>query len=64
MITKHRVGFRAELGCQFMGKIKVFQDGNEVNINDTKSGDDTLSNIVKKLTVYPVLKIGITTRIL
>lgn len=64
MITKHRVGFRAELGCQFMGKIKVFQDRNEVNINDTKSGDETLSNIVKKLTVYPVLKIGITTRIL
>lgn len=64
IIPRHRVGFRFELGCQFMGKIKVYQNGSEVDLNKMTEGSDDFSDIVKKINVYPVLKLGVTTRIL
>ena len=64
LIPKNRVGFRFELGCQFMGKMKVYQNDTEVKINEMTRGDDDLSKIIDKLTVYPVLKFTLTGRIL
>lgn len=63
LVPKHRVGFRFEAGCQFMGKIKVYQDNKEVMINELNDSDDDLSKIIDKWTVYPVLKLTITGRI-
>lgn len=63
LVPKHRVGFRFEAGCQFMGKLKVYQDNKEVKINELNDSDDDLSKIIDKWTVYPVLKLTITGRI-
>ena len=61
----HRLGFRVELGCQFMGKMKVYQNDKEVNINDLgKKGDDELSDFIDKVRIYPVVKFSLTGRIL
>lgn len=63
LVPKKRVGFRFEAGCQFMGKLKVYQDNKEVKINELNDSDDDLSKIIDKWTVYPVLKLTITGRI-
>ncbi|WP_028903862.1 MULTISPECIES: hypothetical protein [unclassified Prevotella] len=63
LVPKHRVGFRFEAGCQFMGKLKVYQDNKEVKINELNDSDDDISKLIDKLTVYPVLKLTITGRI-
>ena len=63
LVPKNRVGFRFEAGCQFMGKLKVYQDNKEVKINELNDSDDDLSKIIDKWTVYPVLKLTITGRI-
>ena len=65
MVPKGRVGFRVELGCQFMGHIKAYQDGHEVATDKLRDlGKDDLSKLVDKFTVYPVLKFALTGRIL
>lgn len=64
LVPKSRVGFRFELGCQFMGKMKVYQDDQEVDTSDLNKADDDLSKIIDKVKVYPVLKFVLTTRIL
>ena len=64
LVPKNRVGFRIEAGCQFMGKIKVYQNGQELNAVLNESGDDDLSKIIDKWTVYPVLRLTLTGRIL
>lgn len=33
LVPKNRIGMRLELGCQFMGKLKVYQNGNEIDID-------------------------------
>lgn len=63
LVPKHRVGFRFEAGCQFMGKLKVYQNDTEVKVNELNDTDDDISKIIDKLTVYPVLKLTITGRI-
>ena len=63
LVPSSRVSARFELGCQFMGKMKVYQNDNEVNTNEFNDVDDDLSKIVDKLTVYPVLKFTLTGRI-
>ena len=65
-VPKNRIGCRFELGCQFMGKLKVYQNGNEIDINKAleDAGEDDLSKFVKDLKVYPVLKFSLTGRIL
>ena len=63
LVPKSRVGFRFEAGCQFMGKLKVYQDDKEVKINELNDTDDDISKLIDKLTVYPVLKLTITGRI-
>lgn len=66
LVPKNRIGMRLELGCQFMGKLKVYQNGNEIDINKAleDAGEDDLSKFVKDLKVYSVLKFSLTGRIL
>ena len=66
LVPKNRIGCRFELGCQFMGKLKVYQNGNEIDINKAleDAGEDDLSKFVNDLKVYPVLKFSLTGRIL
>ena len=65
LVPRGRVGFRCELGVQFMGRMKVYQGDSELKLNEvgTKATDD-LSKIIDKWRVYPVLKFMLTTRIL
>lgn len=63
LVPKNRVGFRVEAGCQFMGKIKVYQNGSELDAVLNKAGDDDLSKIIDKWSVYPVLRLTLTGRI-
>lgn len=53
LVPKNRIGCRLELGCQFMGKLKVYQNGNEIDINKAleDAGEDDLSKFVKDLKV-------------
>lgn len=58
-------GFRVELGCQFMGHMKVYQDDQELNIDDLRDkATDDLSKLIDKWTVYPVFKLAVTGRFL
>jgi len=64
LVPKGRVGFRCELGAQLMGHMKVYQNDTELPVDSYMKGDDDISKIIDKLTVYPVLKFILTTRIL
>lgn len=65
IVPKHRIGFRFELGCQFMGKMRVYQNGHKLNTHDDEEdGDDDLSKVIDKIKVYPVLKLVVAGRIL
>lgn len=57
---------RLELGCQFMDKLKVYQNDTEIDINKAleDAGEDDLSKFVKDLKIYPVVKFSFTGRIL
>ena len=66
LVPKNRLGMRLELGCQFMDKLKVYQNDTEIDINKAleDAGEDDLSKFVKDLKVYPILKFSLTGRIL
>ncbi len=66
LVPKNRLGMRLELGCQFMDKLKVYQNDTEIDINKAleDAGDDDLSKFVKDLKIYPVVKFSFTGRIL
>ena len=69
VVPKNRLGFRWEIGCQYMGKLKVYQNGSEVDVrkalNDSMGEDGgDIADIVDKLKFYPVLKLQIVGRIL
>lgn len=66
LVPKNRLGMRLELGCQFMDKLKVYQNDTEVDIDKAleDAGDDDLSKFVKDLKIYPVVKFSFTGRIL
>ena len=68
LVPKKRVGVRLELGCQFMGNLKVYQNDEKVEINkvlnDAKGGDaDDISKFIEDWKYYPVLKLQIVGRI-
>lgn len=63
LVPKKRIGFRFELGCQFMGKMKIYQNDKEINPNMIKDKEGDFSKVVDKLKVYPVLKLSLTGRI-
>ena len=66
LVPKNRLGMRLELGCQFMDKLKVYQNDTEVDIDKAleDAGEDDLSKFVKDLKIYPVVKFSFTGRIL
>lgn len=67
VVPKNRIGFRWELGCQFMGKLKVYQNGEEVDVKKMLSdagADDDISKFIDDLKIYPVLKFSLVGRIL
>ena len=49
-----------------MGKLKVYQNGTEINLKDAlnDAGEDDISKFVDNWKVYPVLKFSIVGRIL
>lgn len=61
-VPKRRVAFRAELGVQFHGHMKVVSD-NVTTLSDYDNENNDISKLVDKLTVYPVLKFCINGRI-
>ena len=64
MVPKRRVGVRFEVGCQFMGSVKVYQSNTQLSIDEMAKGGGDFSDIVEKINLYPVLKLGISTRVL
>lgn len=61
-VPNHRVNFNIELGVQFMGKLKIYTDGQELSKLLTDNDDDW-QKVMDKLVVYPVLKFTINGRI-
>ena len=66
LVPKNRLGMRLELGCQFMDKLKVYQNDTEIDVNKAleDASEDDLSKFVKDLKIYPVVKFSFTGRIL
>lgn len=64
LVPKKRIGFRFELGCQFMGKMKIYQDDQEITATLKEHSEGDISKVIDKLKVYPVLKLTLTGRIL
>lgn len=69
VVPKNRLGFRWEIGCQYMGKLKIYQNGSEVDVrkafNDSMGEDGgDIADIVDKIQFCPVLKLQIVGRIL
>lgn len=54
-IPKNRIGFMFELGVQFHNTPKVYTSNGDIT-NLTAEADNDFSDIINKLTVYPVLK--------
>lgn len=66
-VPKNRIGFRFESGVQYMGTLKVFQDDQELDLDQIlrdATGDDTVSKIVKNFKFYPCFKLSIIGRLL
>ncbi len=63
-MPRHRVGFRFEMGCQFQGRMKVYQGNSMVETSDLEKASDDFSDLIKKFTIYPVMKFTLTGRIL
>lgn len=65
LVPKHRIGARFELGVQFHGSPKVYSGDNKDLLEEFKGekASDDISDIVDKLTVYPVLKFSLRGRI-
>lgn len=53
-----------DLGVQFMGKMKVYDNRGPVDLDELVDSDDDWQKWMDKLTVYPVLKFTICGRIL
>lgn len=69
LVPKNRIGCRIELGCQFMGNLKVYQENQQLDLHKITSdalgeNNDDISKFIDKWKVYPVLKIQLTGRIL
>ena len=70
LVPKNRIGFRVELGCQFMGTLKVYQNDQLLDINKILSDNlgkneaDDISKFINDWKWYPVLKLQLVGRIL
>lgn len=64
VVTRNYTGVRLEAGVQFCGKLKVYQDGNEVPYQDyLERADNQLAKLVDRMNFYPVLKLTINCRL-
>ncbi|MDY6206138.1 MAG: hypothetical protein SPI30_05250 [Prevotella sp.] len=63
-VPSNRVGYRFEMGCQFHGTAEIYQGNQKADIDDLKEHDDSFTDIIDKITVYPVIKLTLTGRIL
>jgi len=72
LVPRNRLGFRVELGCQFMGTLKIYQDNQKLDLNKILSdmvdgddgGTDDISKFIENWKFYPVLKFQLVGRIL
>lgn len=62
-VPKNRLAFRTEFGVQFHGHPKVTANGKDVLEMIGNDADDDFSEVVDKLTVYPVIKLRLSGRI-
>ena len=62
-VPKGRLNFGFELGVQFMGKMKVYSNGNPLDELTDVENDDDWKKVMDKLKVYPVLKFTLSGRI-
>ena len=64
VVTRNYTGVRLEAGIQFCGKLKVYQDGNEVPYQDyLERADNGLAKLIDRMNFYPVLKLTIACRL-
>ncbi|MCI5560808.1 MAG: hypothetical protein SPJ29_07910 [Phocaeicola sp.] len=63
LVTKNRMGFRFELGCQFQGKLRFYQNNLEVSISEINKENNSITDITDQIKVYPVLKFSLVGRI-
>ena len=72
LVPRNRLGFKMELGCQFMGTLKVYQNDQVLDINKIlsemgdgeDSGTDGISKFIENWKFYPVVKFQLVGRIL
>ena len=64
VVPKNRLGFRWEIGCQYMGKLKIYQNGSEVDVRTMGKDGGDIADVMDKIQFYPVLKLQIVGRIL
>ena len=62
-VTKRRVGFRFDLGCQFSGNVNFYQDDRKLT-KQLYPGEEEDKKIYEKVKLYPVVRFSITGRIL
>ena len=61
LVPKNNLGFRVELGCQFNGKVKVYDNDKECELL-SKYGlpkDDDTQKVLDFFSIYPVLKVSL-----
>ena len=63
-VPKRRLNFGVELGVQFMGHMKVYNNHTELKTDKVLDNNDDWQKWMDKLTVYPVLKFTLSGRIL
>ncbi len=64
VVPKKRVSVMFEMGVQFHGKPEVYTNYGDIGqLMDELDADDTFSEIMDKLTIYPVLKLRLCGRI-
>ncbi len=63
-VPKGRLNFGVELGVQFHGKMKLYNNDTELDKIPALDNDDDWQKWMDKLTVYPVLKLTLSGRIL
>lgn len=71
LVPKQFAGIRFEAGVQFTGKLKLYQDDNQIEYEEILKtaleewkGDDSLSKLVDRMTIYPVLRLTFTGRLM
>ena len=61
-VPKNRINLAFELGVQFHGTPEVYSDNGDLG-NLINEADNEYTDIINKLTVYPVLKLRLSGRI-